>query len=160
MIEDPEAHQRAVVPARGPEVLDLTQALRDTGTSQLRRACQGFAHEASNVVAADFDGTGRRIRSLPGELRSNPVVVGDRVGVLPATETVAPVGHRVAEDQAGVGDVPERDDQLFEIGSNTSRLISVERDYDPYSGIPRMSGIPVAVERLEGKLSVSGATAK
>lgn len=30
-------------------------------------------------------------------------------------------------------------------GANTGRLTDVERDFDPYSGIPRMSGIPVRV---------------
>ena len=29
------------------------------------------------------------------------------------------------------------------------RLVSVEHDYDPYSGIPRMSAIPVAIRRAE-----------
>ena len=46
------------------------------------------------------------------------------------------------------GDAPtrENDARVREIGSNTGRLTSVERDYDPYSGIPLMSSIPVRVE--------------
>jgi hypothetical protein len=32
-------------------------------------------------------------------------------------------------------------------GSNTGRLTSVERDYDPFSGLPRMSDIPVRMVR-------------
>ena len=35
-----------------------------------------------------------------------------------------------------------------EIGANTGRLTSVERDYDRFSGLPRMSNIPVRVARL------------
>ena len=32
-----------------------------------------------------------------------------------------------------------------EFGSNTGRLSSVDRNYDPYTGIPMMSAIPVNV---------------
>ena len=50
----------------------------------------------------------------------------------------------------GFGDVQGREHEVRSIGSNTGRLVSVEHDYDPYSGIPRMSAIPVAVERYSG----------
>ena len=33
------------------------------------------------------------------------------------------------------------------IGANTSRLVDNEDVFDPHTGIPRMSAIPVAVER-------------
>ncbi len=47
------------------------------------------------------------------------------------------------------GDLPthENDLKIRELGSNTGRLSSVERDFDPYTGIPRMSAIPVQVAR-------------
>ncbi len=48
------------------------------------------------------------------------------------------------------GDGPESDGEVRAVGSNTGRLVSVERDYDPYTGIPRMSAIPVAIERWIG----------
>ncbi|MBS0277741.1 MAG: molybdopterin-dependent oxidoreductase [Proteobacteria bacterium] len=41
------------------------------------------------------------------------------------------------------GGNPGEDDDPFELGSNTGRLSPVDRDYDPYSGIPIMSAIPV-----------------
>jgi hypothetical protein len=46
------------------------------------------------------------------------------------------------------GNAPADDGDVREVGANTGRLVSVERDYDPYSGIPRMSAIPVQVEAL------------
>ena len=46
------------------------------------------------------------------------------------------------------GDVPERDGELRRIGSSTARLVSVERDFEPLSGIPRQSAIPVNVRAL------------
>jgi hypothetical protein len=45
------------------------------------------------------------------------------------------------------GDAPKRDLDVREIGSNTGRLIDNERDFDPHTGIPRMSAIPVAITR-------------
>ena len=47
----------------------------------------------------------------------------------------------------------EADQKVRSIGSNTGRLTPVERAYDPYTGIPRMSDIPVNVRRYEGALA-------
>ena len=44
---------------------------------------------------------------------------------------------------------PPRHGELRSIGSCTGRLVASARDYDPYTGIPRMSAIPVSVERAE-----------
>jgi hypothetical protein len=46
------------------------------------------------------------------------------------------------------GGTPEQDGDVREIGGNTGRLTSVERDYDRFSGLPRMSNIPVRIERV------------
>ena len=46
------------------------------------------------------------------------------------------------------GDIPEdpaQARQLRRVGSNTGRLVNNERDFDPYTGIPRMSAIPVSI---------------
>jgi hypothetical protein len=51
----------------------------------------------------------------------------------------------------GFGDSPERDAEHAEIGSPTNRLVDCTRDYDPITGIPRMSAIPVSIERVEGQ---------
>jgi anaerobic selenocysteine-containing dehydrogenase len=51
----------------------------------------------------------------------------------------------------GFGDAPgsPQDKDVRKIGSNTGRLSPVDRDFDPYTGIPLMSSIPVNVERAE-----------
>jgi len=46
------------------------------------------------------------------------------------------------------GDAPERDGEVRTIGSTTGRLVSTERDFEPISGIPRQSAIPVNVRPL------------
>jgi anaerobic selenocysteine-containing dehydrogenase len=45
------------------------------------------------------------------------------------------------------GDIPGSDSDFRLVGSNTSLLTSVQDDYDRYSGIPRMSAVPVRLER-------------
>lgn len=49
------------------------------------------------------------------------------------------------------GDAPgsENDKDVRKIGSNTGRLSASDRNYDPYSGIPLMSAIPVNVAPAE-----------
>ena len=107
----------------------------------------------------------------PADLEALGVASGEVVTIRSDHDSVLAVVAAAPELRRGVvsmshcyGDVPERDADLFEIGSNTSRLISVERDYDPYSGIPLMSGIPVAIERYRGSIAsrtpISDATAK
>jgi anaerobic selenocysteine-containing dehydrogenase len=50
------------------------------------------------------------------------------------------------------GDVPGRERELRKIGSNTSQLTSVETDYDRFTGMPRMSDVPVRVARYSRPL--------
>ncbi len=45
------------------------------------------------------------------------------------------------------GDVPESDHRVREIGANTGRLSAVDSDYERYTGLPRMSNIPVTLSR-------------
>jgi anaerobic selenocysteine-containing dehydrogenase len=51
------------------------------------------------------------------------------------------------------GDLPGRERELRSIGSNTSQLTSVDVDYDRFTGMPRMSDVPVHVERYRGEIA-------
>ena len=55
------------------------------------------------------------------------------------------------------GDVAEHDEEVRDIGGNTSRLIDVADQWDPYSGQPIMSNIPVTVRAHSGARVGSGA---
>ena len=46
------------------------------------------------------------------------------------------------------GDLPSSNEGVRQVGSNTNILISVEDDYDKISGIPRMSGVPIRVDKV------------
>lgn len=45
------------------------------------------------------------------------------------------------------GGIPGEDDDPLASGSNTGKLSAVDHDYDPYSGIPLMSAIPVQLRK-------------
>ncbi|MBJ22297.1 MAG: molybdopterin dinucleotide-binding protein [Deltaproteobacteria bacterium] len=68
------------------------------------------------------------------------------LGVVEAEEAIR-IG--VVSMAHAFGDAPggDQDKDVYTFGSNTGRLSSVDRDFDPYSGIPLMSAIPVNVER-------------
>ena len=48
----------------------------------------------------------------------------------------------------GFGGTPEQDDQVRRIGSSVARLLSTTDFYDPYSGQPRMSNVPVRIRAI------------
>jgi anaerobic selenocysteine-containing dehydrogenase len=96
----------------------------------------------------------------PEDLRELGLASGDAVEIASGHATILGVVEAEEELRRGVvsmphafGDVPERDAELRTIGSNTGRLTSVASDYDPYTGIPRMSDIPVNVRRYQGTLA-------
>ena len=68
------------------------------------------------------------------------------LGVAEADPTVRP---GLVSMSHSFGGTPEQDADVRAIGGNTGRLTSVERDYDRFSGLPRMSNIPVRVARAE-----------
>ncbi len=77
---------------------------------------------------------------------------GDEVAVASARATVPAVAVPDDTMRPGVvslthgwGDVPETDDEFQRHGSAVSRLCDVDDAYDPYSGQPVMTNIPVEV---------------
>ncbi len=53
------------------------------------------------------------------------------------------------------GGAPSRDGEVREIGANTGRLSAVDSDYERYTGLPRMSNIPVAIRKLDESRAMS-----
>ena len=56
------------------------------------------------------------------------------------------------------GDAPKFDSEVRTIGSNTGRLMSTDHHYEPISGLPMMSAIPVNVRRSDENLSLLAST--
>jgi anaerobic selenocysteine-containing dehydrogenase len=71
------------------------------------------------------------------------------LGVVESTDEVRS-GSIAMPHSWGVNPGDERDSDVRNYGGNTGRLTDARKDYDPYTGIPRMSSIPVNVERVSG----------
>ncbi len=93
----------------------------------------------------------------PDDMKDLTIDTGDLVEITSGHATILGIAESSDEIRRGAvsmahahGDSPEHDARVAEIGSNTGRLSNVERYYDPYSGIPRMSAIPVNVRKVKG----------
>jgi anaerobic selenocysteine-containing dehydrogenase len=72
--------------------------------------------------------------------------------ILGVVEPAPDVARGVISMAHAWGDAPKYDSEVRTIGSNTGRLTSVERDYDPVTGLPMMSAIPVNVRLSDENL--------
>ena len=118
---------------------------------------------------------GRSLETLTGERPYNPAFVHpedlDRLGIASGESIEIRSAHDAiwavaeADDtlRRGVvamthafGGQPDEDGRHRELGSNAGRLMSVELDFDPVSGIPRMSALPIAVTPLRPGNEASG----
>lgn len=101
----------------------------------------------------------------PDDLRELGVASGEIIEIRSRHGAILGVAEADASLRRGVismthafGDHPDACDaqQLERSGSNTGRLIPVDREFDPYTGIPRMSAVPVNVSRHDGAVSPVG----
>ena len=82
------------------------------------------------------------------------IAPGERLEIASEHARILGIAEAAPELRRGIvsmahcfGDAPRHDSTLRSIGSNTGRLVSNEHEFDPYTGIPRMSAIPVSVYR-------------
>jgi len=153
------AERRGIVPT-GP----------DAGEGRLRGETDPDAAFPFQLISRRlpnvYNSSGRDIARLNGRRPYNPAFLhpddlemlglskGDVVEIASSHASILGVAEPAPEVRRGVismahcfGEAPARDADVREIGSNTGRLIDNERDFDPHTGIPRMSAIPVAVTR-------------
>ncbi len=88
----------------------------------------------------------------PADLEALGLREGDAVRVRSARAAIPAIVASDADLRRGLvsmshsfGDGPDRDDEVRTIGANTGRLASVDVDTERYTGLPRMSNIPVEV---------------
>ncbi len=119
----------------------------------------------SRRLAYVYNSSGRDLPSLtpergaynpaflhPDDLGELGLATGDQVTLTSAHGEITAI---VAEDPTlrrglvsmahAFGPAPGHDTDLVRDGASTARLISVEDGYDPISGIPRMSGVPLRI---------------
>jgi anaerobic selenocysteine-containing dehydrogenase len=160
---DPGADERLEVGQ--PDMLaELTQVLRadiDTA-SDTSRPFRLISRRLPNV----YNSSGRDIDALskgrpfnpaflhPDDLTMLGLDAGDLVEITSDHGRILGIASRAPELRRGVlsmahcfGDAPEHDAEVWRIGSNTGRLVDNEKNFDPHTGIPRMSAIPVSIAR-------------
>jgi anaerobic selenocysteine-containing dehydrogenase len=90
----------------------------------------------------------------PADLENLRIVSGDVIQIESARAAILAVAESAPDVRQGViscshawGNIPELDHDLRSQGSNVGRLISGDTEYDAWSGIPRMSAIPVRIRK-------------
>jgi len=149
--------------ANGIMLEELAEVAADAGTTDEQRPflliCRRLL-DVHNSAGRDIDKLVRKYRYNPAFMNPDDLadlgiapgeliaIRSEHAGIFGVAEAEANLRRGVVSMPHAFGDAPtrENDARVREIGSNTGRLTSVERDYDPYSGIPLMSSIPVRVE--------------
>ncbi|MGE0384332.1 MAG: molybdopterin-dependent oxidoreductase [Gammaproteobacteria bacterium] len=112
-----------------------------TGRDLPRLARDGRTYNPAYMHPADLDALG-----LGG---GDTVRIESAHGTIPGIAQPDPTLRRgLVSMTHAFGDLPALGADFRRHGSNTSQLTSVEEDYDRWSGIPRMSAVPVRVSRL------------
>jgi anaerobic selenocysteine-containing dehydrogenase len=70
-----------------------------------------------------------------------------RASIFCVVEAAPDVRGHCAAVPHSFGGNPDEPEDPFTTGANTGKLSDVEQDYDPYTGIPLMSGIPVRIKK-------------
>jgi anaerobic selenocysteine-containing dehydrogenase len=96
----------------------------------------------------------------PADLEAAGLVEGDAVRIVSARSSIVALVESDKTLRRGLismshsyGGSPDEDDRFAELGAPTGRLIDQDAAYDRYSGQPRMSNIPVRIERLAATIS-------
>jgi anaerobic selenocysteine-containing dehydrogenase len=91
----------------------------------------------------------------PADLEAEGLCAGDVIGIISARASVIGIVEPDKSLRRGLismahsfGGSPDEDDRFALLGAPTGRLIDQYAAYDRYSGQPRMSNIPVRIERL------------
>lgn len=91
----------------------------------------------------------------PDDLAALGLAAGDRVRIRSRHDAIAAIVEGDASLRRGLvsmthafGGRPGCDDDPRVQGSNAGRLLRVDDDFDPVSGIPRMGALPVAIEAI------------
>lgn len=118
---------------------------------------------AYNSSGRDLPGLNRHYHTNPAwmnplDMRALGLSDGDVVEIRSARAAILGVAEAAEDVRSGVismahswGDAPEEDHRVRTIGGNTGRLTDNTRDFDPITGLPVMSAIPVNVRRVEEK---------
>nr|WP_226998755.1 molybdopterin-dependent oxidoreductase [Tardibacter chloracetimidivorans] len=126
---------------RDPYRFRLITRRNDAIVNSMHRRVPGIhkmRYNPAYMAPDDLD----RLGLQPGSLISIRSRYGEVKAVLASDDTLRP---GVVSISHGYGAAPEEDDDPFAVGTNVNRLLRMDVDHDPISGIPRMGAVAVAV---------------
>ncbi len=163
---DPDCRDRLEI--GNPDMLAELSAIRsevfgrERGEDAAAYPFQLISRRLPNV----YNSSGRDIPKLNGRRPYNPAFLnpddldmlglakGDLIQIASPHASILGIAEPAPEVRRGIlsmahcfGAAPKHDADVRQFGSNTGRLVDNERDFDPHTGIPRMSAIPVAVTK-------------
>jgi anaerobic selenocysteine-containing dehydrogenase len=145
----------------------------DVGNGDMLRELEGIRRESIAGAGAGtarpfqlisrrlpnvYNSSGRDLEGLQKGKTWNPAFVHpDDLAMLGVVEPAPELRRGIVSMAHCYGEGPDGDDeqrganeraeQIRALGSSTGRLVDNLRDFDPYTGIPRMSAIPVSLRR-------------
>jgi len=170
LFEDPSI----VVLPRDPDCEDRLELANEFMMAALEEVSReslecdsGFSHLlVSRRIPNVFNSVGRDVSQLTRHGAHNPAFInpddldalglasGDIIEIRSARASILGVAEAAPDVRPGVismahafGDIPGQDDDVRALGGNTGRLCDARNDTEPYTGIPRMSAIPVNIDR-------------
>jgi anaerobic selenocysteine-containing dehydrogenase len=93
----------------------------------------------------------------PADMADLSLAEGEQVVLTSMTGSIAGFVHADATLRRGIvsmpfgyGVLPDRDDDPRVVGTSPSRLLSTDQVFDPYTGQPRMTNVPIRIEAANG----------
>ena len=126
----------------------------------LRLICRRSAHVNSSPSLGLVPGMDRYnpLYCHPDDLAALGIAPGDYVNLRSRRSAITAIVEADPTLRPGVvamshnwGGLPDSPDSYDKVGANTGRLIANDEHYDRYSGQPRMSNIPVAIEPIPAR---------
>ena len=92
----------------------------------------------------------------PSDLEALGITSGDLVEIESSAGALVGVAEAAEDIKPGVvsmahawGDIPDNWGEVRTKGASTNRLVADDKHYCKYTGMPRMSAIPVNLRRIE-----------
>ena len=124
--------------------------MSEAGPGRRRRRENNDGSDDNDFPIPNFyEGWGRVDLAALGLREGDTIRIASRYGEIPAIVEAEDAIRRgvISMSHCFGGTDPESPPDVREAGANTGLLSSVEHEYDPHSGIPRMSAIPVRIGR-------------
>ena len=123
-----------------------------------RRMLESYNSSGRDIprLMRKYENKGNPAYMNPMDIAELGLAAGDVVEIESARAAIYGVVEPADDVRSGVismahawGDAPTEDARVRELGANTGRLSDTQRDFDPITGIPVMSAIPVNVRKVE-----------